>query len=146
MIKGDRRLFLFLLGGLFILADLILKQLALFFWTEPVFLFSKVGWAPTLNPGIAFSLPLHNFLTIFLTILTLLFFIYLITQTKSFSASLGLLLTIFGAVSNLLDRVFYQHTIDYLQVYISVFNLADVLIVIGVGLYLLSIKSREATR
>lgn len=146
MIKGDRRLYLFFLGGFFILSDLILKQLALLIWTSPVFLFGKVGWAPTLNPGIAFSLPLHNFLTIFLTFLTLIFFVYLLTQTKNFSARFGLLLTIFGAVSNLLDRVFYQHTIDYLQVYISVFNLADVLIVIGVGLYLLSIKSREATQ
>lgn len=143
MTKGDRRLFLFLLGGLFILADLIFKQLALFFWIEPVFLFGKIGWAPTLNPGIAFSLPMHNLLTIFLTILTLLFFIYLITQTKNFLANFGLVLTIFGAVSNLLDRIFFQHTIDYLQVYISVFNLADVLIVIGIGLYLLNLKATK---
>ncbi len=144
MIKGDRRLFLFFLGGFFILSDLILKQLALLVWTNPVFLFGKVGWAPTLNPGIAFSLPLHNFLTIFLTVLTLIFFVYLLTQTKNFSARFGLLLTIFGAVSNLLDRVFYQHTIDYLQVYISVFNLADVLIVVGVGLYLLTLSGRHS--
>ncbi len=143
MIKGDRRLFLFLLGGLFILADLIFKQLALFFWTKPVFLFPNIGWSPTLNPGIAFSLPLHNFLTIFLTVLTLLFFVYLLIQTKKFLPLFGLILTIFGTVSNLLDRILYQHTVDYLQVYISVFNIADILIVTGVGLYILNLKATK---
>lgn len=146
MFKGDRSWLLFLVGGLFVLIDLIFKQLALFFWTKPIFLFDNIGWTPTLNPGIAFSLPMHNFLTIFLTVLTLLFFVYLLTQTKIFLANFGLILTIFGAVSNLLDRIFYQHIIDYLQFYISVFNIADILIVVGVGLYLLSFNRREATQ
>jgi len=53
---------------------------------------------------------------------------------------LGLTLTIFGAISNLLDRIFYQNTVDYLQVYISVFNIADILIVTGIGIYLLKLK------
>lgn len=140
MIKGDRRLLLFLAGGLFILLDLFLKQLALVVWTSPVFVFGQIGWAPTLNPGIAFSIRLPNVAIILLTLLTLCFFAYLIAQTKDKTAHLGLTLTIFGAISNLLDRIFYQNTIDYLQVYISVFNLADVLIVGGIALYLLSLK------
>lgn len=144
MIKGDRRLFLFLTGGFFILLDLFLKQMALFVWTSPLFIFDKIGWSPTLNPGIAFSIPLPNILIIIFTLLTLCFFSYLIANTKDKIAHLGLTLTIFGAISNLLDRLFYQNTVDYLQVYISVFNIADVLIVSGVAIYLLSLKKSSS--
>ncbi len=140
MLKGDRRLLLLLAGGFFILLDLILKQLALFVWTDPVFLFGQVGWAPMLNPGIAFSIRLPNLAIIVFTLLILGFFSYLIATTKDKTSYLGLALTIFGALSNLLDRIFYQSTIDYLQIYISVFNIADILIVLGIALYLLRLK------
>jgi len=129
-----------LAGGLFVLLDLILKQLALFAWVKPVFILGQIGWAPTLNPGIAFSIRLPNLAIIILTLLTLCFFSYLLARVQNKFAYLGLILAIFGAVSNLLDRIFYQNTIDYLQVYISVFNIADILIVLGVGLYLLTLK------
>jgi lipoprotein signal peptidase len=140
MFKGDRRLLFLLAGGLFVLLDLILKQMALVVWTSPVFIFGQVGWAPILNPGIAFSIPMPNLVIIIFTLLILGFFCYLLTATKDKVAQLGLVLAIFGALSNLIDRIFYQSTIDYLQVYISVFNLADVLIVTGIGLYLLRLK------
>jgi len=143
MIKGDRRLLLFLVGDFFILLDLVLKQMALSIWSAPIFIWGKIGWAPILNPGIAFSIHLPNIAIITLTITTLCFFTYLIANTKNPTAQLGLVLVIFGAVSNLLDRLVYQNTIDYLQVYISVFNLADVLIVLGVGLYLLNLKATK---
>ena len=140
MKQGDRRLLLFFAGGLFILLDLVFKQLALSLWSKPVYILGKIGWAPILNPGIAFSIPLPNTLIVLLTILTLCFFAFLFAKTSDKNACLGLTLTIFGAISNLIDRLVYQNTIDYLQAYISVFNIADVLIVVGVGLYLLSLK------
>lgn len=143
MLKGDRRLLLFLAGGLFILADLTLKQLAMLVWTSPFFIFGKIGWSPVLNPGIAFSIPLPNILIIILTLLTLGFFSYLVAKNEDRFAHIGLILTILGATSNLIDRLFYQNTIDYIQVYISVFNIGDILIVVGIGLYLLSLKSHE---
>ncbi|HRY37078.1 MAG TPA: signal peptidase II [Candidatus Magasanikbacteria bacterium] len=146
MFKGDRRSLLFLFGGFFILLDLLFKQLALFVFPSPVFIFGKVGWAPTLNPGIAFSIPLSNILIIILTLITLCFFSYLIAIEKNKNSRFGLIVATFGAISNLIDRIFYQNTIDYLQVYISVFNLADVLIVVGIGIYLLTLKQCHSER
>jgi len=140
MPKGDRCSLLFLAGGFFILLDLVLKQMALLVWTNPIFIFNHIGWAPILNPGIAFSIQLPNLVIIILTLFILGFFSYLTVQTKDKIARLGLTLTIFGAISNLLDRIFYQNTVDYLQVYISVFNIADILIVTGIGIYLLKLK------
>ena len=44
-----------------------------------------------------------------------------------------LLAIIFGAISNLFDRIKYGYVIDYLDLkYFTVFNLADVMIVGGV--------------
>lgn len=47
-----------------------------------------------------------------------------------------------GALSNFYDRIFYQHTVDYLLVFTGVFNLADVMIVMGGILYLKSQRLR----
>jgi len=42
MPKGDRCSLLFLAGGFFILLDLVLKQMALLVWTNPIFIFNHI--------------------------------------------------------------------------------------------------------
>jgi len=37
-----------------------------------------------------------------------------------------------GALSNLIDRVVYGHTVDYILIFTGIINLADVLIVVGI--------------
>lgn len=63
----------------------------------------------------------------------------LITDHRSLilkQTGLGLILT--GAISNFLDRLVYGFTVDYLRIYTSMINLADVMIVIGFVMYLLA--------
>ena len=44
---------------------------------------------------------------------------------------------ILGAFSNLLDRLLFGYVIDYLNLHFwPVFNLADVMVVVGVALYI----------
>lgn len=54
----------------------------------------------------------------------------------------GLALILGGAVGNLIDRVMYGHVIDFLDFYVKnwhwpAFNVADIAICLGAGLYIL---------
>lgn len=93
------------------------------------------------NTNIAFGLPLPQSLTIVLVILILIMlgFLWWKSLIKSnlwqfFACSIIIL----GALSNLLDRLLFGYVIDYLNFIIwPVFNLADVMVVVGVGLYII---------
>ncbi len=103
------------------------------------------------NENLAFSLPLSTKLlttgTIVLSIIIVLFCIWLIythknTYTVGKITSLGLI--IIGATSNIYDRIAYGGVIDFINIGLYfVFNVADVYIVIGVILALLSFKMSE---
>lgn len=89
----------------------------------------------TYNPGIAFGLPFNYWLLLVIyafVILVLVWFSVGGYQKKEYFLILALTLIIFGAFSNLLDRLYWQKIIDYFNLkYYSVFNLADVMIVAG---------------
>jgi signal peptidase II len=49
-----------------------------------------------------------------------------------------LLFIIFGAISNLVDRLKFGYVIDYIDIkYFTVFNLADIMIVVGCSVIVL---------
>lgn len=54
---------------------------------------------------------------------------------------LGASLLIAGALSNLIDRTVYGFTIDYIRMFTSIFNLADLSIVVGAILLLKNEKT-----
>lgn len=88
------------------------------------------------NYYIAFSLPITGWwlnLFIILIILILAYhFLNLLVQ-EEYNHTVALLAVIFGASSNLFDRLKYGYVIDYIDLkYWTVFNLADVMIVGGV--------------
>jgi len=104
----------------------------------------------TPNKYISFSLPVSGILlniTIILIIIGLIYYIfYLILSKKNLSLTVSerkttiILLTIvlFGAISNIQDRLIYSYVIDYLELkYFTVFNIADIMIS-GGTLFLIS--------
>jgi len=46
--------------------------------------------------------------------------------------NIWLLFIILGGASNLFDRIYFGYVIDWIEVWISVFNVADVMIFIGI--------------
>lgn len=98
------------------------------------------------NFNIAFSLPLGGFwlnvIIIFLIFALIYNLLYLIKK-RDYQKADYLLFIVFGAISNLLDRLRYGYVIDYFDLkYFTVFNLADVMIVGGViGLGWLMVKN-----
>lgn len=96
------------------------------------------------NQGIAFSLPLFGWWLNIVIVLIIIFLTYLFIVYFKKAAYLEAVFCsaiIFGAASNLFDRVKFGYVIDYFSLkYYSVFNLADGLILVGiVGLVLFNI-------
>lgn len=96
------------------------------------------------NENIAFSLPLPNtwaIFFIFIIITILLYFLFKSYLNNHISLILAISLIIAGALGNLIDRLIYGYVIDFINVFfLSVFNLADVLIVIGVALWIINLS------
>ena len=133
--------------AIFFMADRGLKVLAQNL--DPGTYFRLVGdwflFRFTPNPYISFSLPFSGILlniTILLIIIGLIYYIfYLILNKKNQSLTISerkitiIILTIilFGAISNILDRLIYGYVIDYLELkYFTVFNIGDIMISGGV--------------
>jgi lipoprotein signal peptidase len=128
---------LFFVGGLFFIVDQLLKYFSRNIWPTKKLLFNCFGWYPFKNTGVAFSVPLPQFIIITLSLLILLLLVYLLKNSKknTFAYRLGLILIIFGAASNLIDRILFSYTADYVLILTGVINLADIMIVSGFGLF-----------
>jgi len=94
------------------------------------------------NQNIAFNLPLPQFLIIVIVIVILILLALIWWQSLiigNLTQILALSLIMLGALSNLVDRLLFGYVIDYINLFIwPVFNLADVMIVAGVIIYILS--------
>ncbi len=150
MSSPARQQAILLLCGFFLLIDQALKWLALNRWTQPRLLNRFFGWEPFHNPGIAFGVPIPTSLVLALTLpilMALAFFIYKKIRVSNDShlevAALGLLLV--GALSNTVDRLRFSFTVDYFRIAYSIFNLADVLILLGFVIYLLGQKKKKTS-
>lgn len=134
-------------SGLFLLTDQILKWQALNNWSTPKLIFPNFGWQLFLNKGVAFSLPLLSSLTVLITlpIIGLLAYLLINELLKKDSSNIKLLaawsMALAGSISNLLDRIFYHQVVDYFIIGTAVINIGDILIVGGLVIYLISIKT-----
>lgn len=125
------------------LIDLIVKRIFVGWPGEYSFFNGLVSFKLFLNNGIGFGIPIGFgvFLAIFY-ILIFLFLIYLLVKAvknKKWLEAVCWEAVILGAVSNLFDRVEYRAVVDYiLFANWGFFNLADVLITVGVGVFILA--------
>lgn len=127
-----------ILAVFFIFLDRLLKILAInFYFIDTYELIGKyLQFSLAKNYYIAFSIPFSGILlNIIISILILFILLYLlILNTKQKYKTSGLLIfVVFGAISNLIDRLKYGFVIDYLDLkYFTVFNVADIMIVCGI--------------
>ena len=135
---------IFLIGILFLLIDIISKQLVLYFMVENQTIqiiphFFSLTYVK--NTGVAFSMLEGNILFILLMSVIVVGVLVYFAKSKGngrlekicYSMILG------GALGNFLDRIFYGYVIDFLDFTLfgfkmAIFNVADVLIVCGVFL------------
>lgn len=128
-------------GVIFLLAaDRILK-----YWALNWLYNAKIDIIPRLaafelfkNEAIAFSIPIPPVVAVPLIVLVMVFLGVWLTggALRSWDwAETGLSLVLAGAASNLYDRLQYGFVIDYINIlWWPVFNIADVMITLGVAL------------
>lgn len=123
---------LFILDRLFKYLTLLLPEGEFFNWLN---IFS---WQKEFNLGIAFGIPLPNILNIiisFLIIVVLIDFLLIKFRTITLGTIFALQLIILGALSNFIDRLTTSGVIDYWSLFIlPIFNLADLMILLGVAI------------
>lgn len=145
--KAQAPFSLIALNGVFLFLDRFLKWQSTHEWNEIRNVSDYLGWEPFLNKGIAFGIPMPLVLIVLMTVSIVAVVLYLFNyhlrnspQSFHFSSILGLSLIITGAVSNLVDRVYFGYTIDYFRVLNGVINMADLYILSGFVLYFSSLK------
>jgi len=97
---------------------------------------------PVLNFGAGFGiLQGQKWIFILIALVIIVALSYLYHKEKSFTIKSAYLLIIFGAFSNLIDRILLGYVIDYLPMpfwsSFPMFNLGDSMICVGVGLLIL---------
>jgi signal peptidase II len=106
----------------------VILQIANFFIYKNLFF--------SLNPNFIFGLVQGNILAAVISTIILILFLIFLNKYPGF----GFSLVIGGLISNIVDRFFYGGTIDYFRIWIiPTFNLADVIIIIGIILIVLKI-------
>lgn len=139
-----------LIIAMFFIIDRFLKMLALNMEADKTknIIGQIFSFSFTKNYNIAFSLPLGgpvlNIIIISLILVIILIIGHSIWQEKKISKkSIVLTFILFGAISNIVDRLKYGFVIDYLELkYFTIFNLADIMISLGaIILILQNLKS-----
>lgn len=141
---------IFLVGGFFLFLDRFLKWQAQHAWGGEQLVNRFFGWSPFFNDGIAFSLPVPERVTVIITI-PIIFIVGYLVGRELFQPSpvlhagrlCALVLILSGAASNLVDRILYHTTIDYLRLFTGVINLADILIVSGFVVYFWALRKQS---
>lgn len=101
------------------------------------------------NPGAAFGMLPYK--TVFFVIVTLVVLIGIIIFFRRIPAGkvllkTGLALQVGGALGNLVDRVRFGHVVDFFDFRVwPVFNVADIGIVIGVGILFIELVKSDRT-
>ena len=138
MKKSNTLLIIILVSALLGL-DLVLKYLVSSYLTTVNIIDNFFSLTYVLNDGAAFSLlASKTYLLVLIALLCLLFIIYEVKNNLDDRVlSIGYSLVLAGLLGNFLDRLIDGYIIDYLSFKIftlnfPVFNLADILIVVGI--------------
>ena len=131
-----KHLYIFFVTGVLFFIDQGLKYVARTHQSVTHYIIEPwLGWEFLANPGVAFGIPVPNTLLIVVTPIIVILLLAWHTQSKrTLLFTTGVALICAGALSNLIDRVIFEYTVDYLRVITSIMNVADLLIVIGAGM------------
>ena len=127
---------------LMISLDQVIKAVVVNNFVNPVgFYLIKINYA--LNTGVAFGLNDGNSKNISITILILVLIInFAINQKERIDrrTAISLCFISAGGISNLIDRFIYKGVVDYIDMIgFPIFNIADVYVVVGWGLLVVSV-------
>jgi signal peptidase II len=146
-----RKHFIFIL--ILILIDQLTKQIVMYkmFYGQVIPLTSFFQLTYITNTGIAFGMfkGVNIFLIVFTILVLAFFYFWFQKHIKESHISVAAFMLIFsGALGNLIDRIFYGHVIDFLELHLNrhywpAFNVADSCITIGGVILFLSVFKKQ---
>jgi|SRR3989344_578049 len=122
-----------------VLCFLILDQSTKAYFASRVFSFGPLDVKLTPNSSLPFTLDLGSIVNLIIILVFLGVFIYLFFL-KEYSSKIewGPTLVLSGAIGNLIDRIRFGYVRDFLDVGLGfVFNLADIIILLGILIILI---------
>ena len=143
--------YLFIIPFILFVIDWLLKFLAKnSLANNDLLLFKEhggLGFSFVKNTGVAFGLQITGW---WLAIVLLVVFIFLIYELYNYwkkqdwHVVIAILLIATGAIGNVIDRLVYGYVIDFIQIFWwPAFNLADVIIIVGVFLWLMLLLRKK---
>ena len=151
--KKSRVIFIIILICLLVGFDLGIKYLVSSSLTNIIVLPNFFSLKYVLNDGAAFSLfASRTYFLIIISLVCLFFILYeLIKNIDDRALSIGYSLVLSGLLGNFIDRLIDGYIIDYLSFKIfgfnyPIFNLADILIVVGIVIVLIKEILKERGR
>jgi len=140
------RLTILIVGGFLFIVDRIFKTLSISIWPGEHLAGRFIGWSPSVNTGIAFGLPVPAPAVITLSVIFIICLAVFFWRTKNIYFRYGIFFLLLGAFSNLFDRLYYGETVDYFFFFITLFNLADILIIAGAAICLTASTAKAVNK
>ena len=153
MIKGIKEyLFVALSSGSVLLIDFLSKNKIISIFkdgiVEKIYVNEYLDFILVFNTGISYGLfsgggDFQKWILISLSILIIVFLLSLIRNESTILSKLSISFIIGGALGNVLDRFTYGAVVDFISLHAKgfswyIFNIADMFIVLGVILFILS--------
>ena len=153
MIKGIKEyLFVAVSSGSILLIDFLSKNKIISIFkdgiVEKIFVNEYLDFILVFNTGISYGLfsgggDFQKWILISLSILIIIFLLSFIRNESSILSKLSISFIIGGALGNVLDRFTYGAVVDFISLHAKgfswyIFNIADMFIVLGVILFILS--------
>ena len=153
MIKGIKEyLFVAVSSGSVLLIDFLSKNKIISIFkdgiVEKIYVNEYLDFILVFNTGISYGLfsgggDFQKWILISLSILIIIFLLSLIRNESTILSKLSISFIIGGALGNVLDRFTYGAVVDFISLHAKgfswyIFNIADMFIVIGVILFILS--------
>ena len=153
MIKGIKEyLFVAVLSGSVLLIDFLSKNKIISIFkdgiVEKIYVNEYLDFILVFNTGISYGLfsgggDFQKWILISLSILIIIFLLSLIRNESTILSKLSISFIIGGALGNVLDRLTYGAVVDFISLHAKgfswyIFNIADMFIVLGVILFILS--------
>ena len=153
MIKGIKEyLFVVVSSGSVLLIDFLSKNKIISIFkdgiVEKIYVNEYLDFILVFNTGISYGLfsgggDFQKWILISLSILIIIFLLSLIRNESAILSKLSISFIIGGALGNVLDRFTYGAVVDFISLHAKgfswyIFNIADMFIVVGVILFILS--------
>ena len=153
MIKGIKEyLFVAVLSGSVLLIDFLSKNKIISIFkdgiVEKIYVNEYLDFILVFNTGISYGLfsgggDFQKWILISLSILIIIFLLNFIRNESTILSKLSISFIIGGALGNVLDRFTYGAVVDFISLHAKgfswyIFNIADMFIVLGVILFILS--------